>query len=92
MWNATEETELPTNGEMSDSSDSERLPPTMEPARSDAYDRLAEYINRRMRMSHIYQPLMPMELLIEAALHLQKTSPGGSLARTVFRSSTTPKE
>jgi diadenosine tetraphosphate (Ap4A) HIT family hydrolase/5-methylcytosine-specific restriction endonuclease McrA len=35
----------------------------MEPARSTAYARLAEYINRRMRMSHIYQPLMLMELL-----------------------------
>ena len=35
----------------------------MEPARSSAYDRLAEYINQRMRMSHIYQPLMLMELL-----------------------------
>ena len=35
----------------------------MEPARSSAYDRLAKYINRRMRMSHIYQPLMLMELL-----------------------------
>ena len=35
----------------------------MEPARSSAYNRLAEYINRRMRMSHIYQPLMLMELL-----------------------------
>ena len=35
----------------------------MEPARSGAYDRLAAYINRRMRMSHIYQPLMLMELL-----------------------------
>ncbi|QNI79659.1 HIT domain-containing protein [Synechococcus sp. RS9909] len=35
----------------------------MEPARSSAYDRLAEYINRRMRMSYIYQPLMLMELL-----------------------------
>lgn len=35
----------------------------MEPARSSSYDRLSEYINRRMRMSHIYQPLMLMELL-----------------------------
>ena len=35
----------------------------MEPARSSAYERLAEYINRRMLMSHIYQPLMLMELL-----------------------------
>ena len=35
----------------------------MEPSRSSSYDRLSEYINRRMRMSHIYQPLMLMELL-----------------------------
>ena len=35
----------------------------MEPSRSSAYDRLAAYINQRMRMSHIYQPLMLMELL-----------------------------
>ena len=35
----------------------------MEPARSSAYIRLAAYINQRMRMSHIYQPLMLMELL-----------------------------
>jgi ATP adenylyltransferase len=35
----------------------------MEPARSTAFEHLAEYINRRMRMSHIYQPLMLMELL-----------------------------
>ena len=35
----------------------------MEPVRSSAYDRLAAYINQRMRMSHMYQPLMLMELL-----------------------------
>ena len=35
----------------------------MEPARSGAYDRLTETINRGMRMLHIYQPLMLMELL-----------------------------
>ena len=35
----------------------------MEPARSSSFEHLAEYINRRMRMSHIYQPLMLMELL-----------------------------
>ena len=35
----------------------------MEPARSSSYEHLADYISRRMRMSHIYQPLMLMELL-----------------------------
>ena len=35
----------------------------MEPAQSSSYDRLSDYIKRRMRMSHIYQPLMLMELL-----------------------------
>ena len=35
----------------------------METAQSSTYERLADYINRRMRMSHIYQPLMLMELL-----------------------------
>ena len=35
----------------------------METAQSNAYDRLSDYIKRRMRMSHIYQPLMLMELL-----------------------------
>ena len=44
-------------------SDSERLLVLMESARSSAYDRLAETINRRMRMLHNYQPLMLMELL-----------------------------
>jgi hypothetical protein len=34
-----------------------------EPAHSSSYDRLADLINRRMRMSHIDQPLMLMELL-----------------------------
>ena len=35
----------------------------MEPAQSSSYDLLSDYIKRRMRMSHIYQPLMLMELL-----------------------------
>ncbi len=35
----------------------------MEPARSTAFEYLAAYINQRMCMSHIYQPLMLMELL-----------------------------
>jgi len=35
----------------------------MAPAPSPAYQRLSEFIAERMRMSHIYQPLMLMELL-----------------------------
>ena len=35
------------------------MPPTPSPT----YERLREYIAKRMRMSHIYQPLMLMELL-----------------------------
>ncbi|MCP9840687.1 hypothetical protein KBY93_08555 [Synechococcus sp. J7-Johnson] len=35
----------------------------MPPAPSPTYERLRDYVTRRMRMSHIYQPLMLMELL-----------------------------
>jgi ATP adenylyltransferase len=35
----------------------------MPPHHSPSYERLREYIAERMRMSHIYQPLMLMELL-----------------------------
>ena len=35
------------------------MPPTPSPT----YERLRDYIAKRMRMSHIYQPLMLMELL-----------------------------
>lgn len=35
----------------------------MPPNPSPTYERLREYIAQRMRMSHIYQPLMLMELL-----------------------------
>ncbi len=35
----------------------------MPPPPSATYQRLREYIAKRMRMSHIYQPLMLMELL-----------------------------
>jgi hypothetical protein len=38
---------------------SARMPPTP----SATYQRLRQYIAERMRMSHIYQPLMLMELL-----------------------------
>ena len=39
------------------------FPRMREPAHSSSYDRLADLINRQMRMSHIDQPLMLMELL-----------------------------
>ena len=71
LWNVKGESEsLCTWRDGRFLSDSERLLLLMEPARSSAYDRLAEYINRRMRMSHIYQPLMLMELLIVMATML----------------------
>ena len=35
----------------------------MAPTLSATYERLREYIDKRMRMSHVYQPLMLMELL-----------------------------
>jgi hypothetical protein len=35
----------------------------MPPHPSPTYERLRHYIAQRMRMSHIYQPLMLMELL-----------------------------
>jgi hypothetical protein len=35
------------------------MPPTPSPT----YERLREYITKHMRMSHVYQPLMLMELL-----------------------------
>lgn len=54
----------------------------MAPAPSPAYQRLREFIAERMRMSHIYQPLMLMELLAGAAQPRRRTSPGGSWART----------
>jgi len=41
----------------------QRQDPPMPPPPSATYERLRDYIARRMRMSHIYQPLMLMELL-----------------------------
>jgi hypothetical protein len=37
--------------------------PPMPPTPSPTYERLRDTIARRMRMSHVYQPLMLMELL-----------------------------
>jgi hypothetical protein len=47
---------------------------------SQAYQRLRKYIAERM--SHIYQPLMLMELLGRHSRPRRRTSPGGSWGRT----------
>jgi len=51
----------------------------MDSFRSSSYLRLSDYINKRMRMSHIYQPLMLMELL-------ERTSPApaSDIARRIL--------
>ena len=60
------------------------MPPTPSPT----YERLRDYIARRMRMSHIYQPLMLMDLLGHGFARQQpaqpprRTLPGGSWGRT----------
>jgi hypothetical protein len=41
----------------------QRQDPPMPPTPSPTYERLRDYIAKRMRMSHVYQPLMLMELL-----------------------------
>jgi hypothetical protein len=60
------------------------MPPTPSPT----YERLRESIAKRMRMRHIYQPLMLMELLGHGFTRQQparpprRTLPGGSWAKT----------
>jgi len=55
---------------------------------SSAYERLREYIAKRMRKSHVYQPLMLMELLGHGLARQQparpprRTWPGGSWGKT----------
>jgi len=46
---------------------------------SSTFQGLAEYINRRMRMSHIYQPLMLMELLGRSS-----SAPAEDIARRIL--------
>jgi len=41
----------------------QRQDPPIPPTPSPTYERLREYIAKRMRMSHVDQPLMLMELL-----------------------------
>ncbi len=47
------------------------MPPTPSPT----YERLRDTIARRMRMSHIYQPLMLMELLTTCSCYCTIRSP-----------------
>jgi len=60
------------------------MPPTPSPT----YERLPEFIAERMPMSHIYQPLMLMELLghrfarQQPARPPRRTLPGGSWGKT----------
>jgi hypothetical protein len=35
------------------------------------YERLADFVQNRMRMSHIYQPVMLMALLREGSAHIE---------------------
>jgi hypothetical protein len=53
----------------------------MPPPPSAAFLRLRAYIAERMRMSHIYQPLMLMELLGRSSPAQRRTWPGGSWAK-----------
>ena len=47
------------------------MPPTPSPT----YERLRHYIAKRMRMSHVYQPLMLMELLGHGLARKQLAQP-----------------
>jgi hypothetical protein len=49
------------------------MPPTPSPT----YERLRDYIAKRMRMSHIYQPLKLMELLGRGFARQQPAQPPG---------------
>jgi hypothetical protein len=60
----------------------------MPPPPSATYQRLRAFIAQQMRMSHIYQPLMLLELLGHGFARQQpappqhRTWPGGSWAKT----------
>jgi tRNA A37 threonylcarbamoyladenosine biosynthesis protein TsaE len=47
----------------------------MHPTPSPTYERLREYSARRMRMSHVYQPLMLTELLGRGFARQQPAQP-----------------
>jgi hypothetical protein len=54
----------------------------MPPPASATYERLRDYIAERMRMSHIYQPLMLMELLGRRSRPRRRTWPAGFWGKT----------
>jgi hypothetical protein len=62
--------------------------PCHTPTPTATYERLREYIDKRMRMSHVYQPLMLMEHLGHGfarqrpAPPLRRTWPAGSWGKT----------
>jgi hypothetical protein len=66
----------------------QRQDPPMPPTPSPTYERLRDTIAKRMRMSHVYQPLMLMELLGRGFARQQparpprRTLPGGSWGKT----------
>ncbi len=66
----------------------QRQDPPMPPTPSATYERLRDTIARRMRMSHIDQPLMLMELLGHGLARQQpaqpprRTLPAGSWGKT----------
>ena len=53
----------------------QRQDPPMPPTPSPTYERLRDYIAKRMRMSHVYQPLMLMELLGHGFARQQPAQP-----------------
>jgi len=59
------------------------MPPTSSPT----YERLRHYIAKRMRMSHVYQPLMHMELLGRRSL-----APAQDVARWILGEDVTQEE
>ena len=49
--------------------------PPMPPTPSPTYERLRDTIAKRMRMSHVYQPIMLMELLTTCSCYRTISSP-----------------
>jgi hypothetical protein len=62
----------------------QRQDPPIPPTPSPTYERLPDSIARRMRMSHVYQPLMLMELLqrLRQEAHFRERHPMPSWLRT----------
>ncbi len=54
---------FPTSSTLVTPQPPQRQDPPMPPIPSPTYERLRHYIAKRMRMNHVYQPLMLMELL-----------------------------